>query len=153
MGYRDLEGLMAEGGVVVSHEAMRHWRRKFGQAYANALRRRRPRPGDEWHLGEVLLTIDKERHDLWRAVDQNGHARDTLGQRRRDKNAAEEFSRKLLKGLTYMPRALAPANLKSCEAAKRGILPGVERRQHRYLINRGKLPATAPAAGEARATV
>lgn len=73
LSYRDVGELMAERGVTLSHEAVRYWCRKFGQADANALRRRRPRPGDIWHLGEIFLSINKERHYLWRAVDQDGH--------------------------------------------------------------------------------
>ena len=91
---------MAERGVILTYEAVRYWCRKFGQAYANQLRRRRPRPGDKWHLDEVFLTIHGERHYLWRAVDQDGHVLDILVQRRRDKHAAKKFFRKLLKGLT-----------------------------------------------------
>ena len=55
LSYRDVEELMAERGVTLSHEAVRYWCRKFGQTYANRLRRRRPRPGDTWHL-EVCQT-------------------------------------------------------------------------------------------------
>jgi putative transposase len=73
LSYRDVEELMAERGVTMSHEAMRYWCRKFGQTYANRLRRRRPRPGDKWHLDEVFLTIHGERQYLWRAADQAGH--------------------------------------------------------------------------------
>jgi putative transposase len=100
LSYRDVEELMAERGVLLSHEAVRYWCWKFGQTYANQLRRRRPQPGDTWHLDEVFLTINKERHYLWRAVDQDGHVLDMLVQRRRDKKAAKKFFRKLLKGLT-----------------------------------------------------
>jgi putative transposase len=82
--------------VIVSYEAIRKWCRKFGQPYANQLRRR-PRPGDKWHL-EVYLTIHCERHYLWRAVDQDGDVLDILVQRRRDKPTAKQFFRKLLKG-------------------------------------------------------
>jgi putative transposase len=52
LSYRDVEELMAERGVPLSHEAVRYWCRKFGQTYANALRRQRPQPGDKWHLDE-----------------------------------------------------------------------------------------------------
>ncbi len=48
LSYRDVEELLAERGVIVTYETVRQWCRKFGQAYANALRRRRPRPGDTW---------------------------------------------------------------------------------------------------------
>jgi putative transposase len=133
LSYREVEELMAEGGVTLTYEAVRYWCRKFGQAYANALRRRRPRPGDKWHMDEVFLTINKERHYLWRAVDQDGAVLDILVQRRRNKVAAKKFFRKLLKGLTYVPRVMVTDQLKSYEAAKQEILPSVEHRQHRYL--------------------
>src|SRR5918998_4372324 len=138
LSYRDVEELMAERGVTLSHEAVRYWCRKFGQAYANALRRRRPRPGDKWHLDEVFLTINKARHYLWRAVGQDGHVLDILVQRRRNTVAAKTFFRKLLKGLTYVPRVMVTDQLKSYEAAKRELLPSVEHRQHRYLNNRAE---------------
>ena len=138
LSYRDVEELMAERGVTLSHEAVRYWCRKFGQAYANALRRRRPRPGDTWHLDEVFLTINQARHYLWRAVDQDGHVLDILVQRRRHTVAAKTFFRKLLKGLTYVPRVMVTDQLKSYAAAKREILPSVEHRQHRYLNDRAE---------------
>ena len=126
---------MAECGVLLTYEAVRYWCRKFGQASANQLRCRRPRPGDKWHLDEVFLTIQGVRPYLWRAVDQDGHILDILVQRRRNKKAAKKFFRKLLKGLTYMSWVIITDQLKSYGAAKREILPGVEPRQHRYLTN------------------
>jgi putative transposase len=71
-------------------------------------------------------------------VDQDGHVPDILVQRRRDKQAAKKFFRKLLKGLTYIPRVIVTDKLKSYAAAQREILPGVEHRQHRYLNNRAE---------------
>jgi putative transposase len=136
LSHRDVEELLFERGIVVSYEAIRKWCRKFGQDYANKLRRRRPRPGDKWHLDEVFLTINGERHYLWRAVDQDGNILDILVQSRRNKKAAKKFFRKLLKGLTYLPRVVITDKLKSYGAAKREILPGVEHRQSRYLNNR-----------------
>jgi len=103
LSYRDVEELLFERGVIVTYEAIRKWCRKFGQQYVNQLQRRRPRPGDKWHLDEVFLTIHGERHYLWRAVDQDGNVLDILVQRRRDTHAAKTFFRKLLKGLTYVP--------------------------------------------------
>jgi putative transposase len=95
----------------------------------------RPRAGDTWHLDEVFLTIHGERHYLWRAVDQEGNILDILVQRRRDKQAAKRFFRKLLKDLTYVPRVIVTDQLGSYGAAKRELLPGVEHLQHRYLNN------------------
>src|SRR5215470_20076058 len=136
LSYRDVQELLFERGVTVSHEAIRQWCRKFGQDDANRLRRRRPQPGDTWHLAEVFLTINGERHDLWRAVDQDDNVLDILVQKRRNKQAAKQFFRKLLTGLLYVPRVIITDKHKSYGAAKREILPGVEHRQSRYLNNR-----------------
>src|SRR5512132_4193015 len=73
LSYRDVEELLCTRGVIVTYEAIRHGCLQFGKADAHQLRRRRPRPGDTWHLDEVFLTINGERHDLWRAVDPDGN--------------------------------------------------------------------------------
>jgi putative transposase len=138
LSYRDVEEFMAVRGILLTYEAVRYWCQKFGQQYANQLRRRRPRPGDKWHLDEVFLTINGERHYLWRAVDQDGNVLDILVQRHRHKAAAKTFFRKLLKRCQYVPRVIVTDQLKSYGAAKRELLPGVEHRQHRYLNNRAE---------------
>jgi transposase-like protein len=69
---------------------------------------------------------------------QDGYILDILVQRRRDTKAAKRFFRKLLKGLTYVPRVIITNQLKSYGAALREILPSVEHRQHRYLNNRAE---------------
>ena len=56
LSYRDVEELLAERGVIVTYETIRQWSQKFGQTYANALRRRRPRSGDKWHLDGVIAS-------------------------------------------------------------------------------------------------
>ena len=84
-------------------DIIRQWCVKFGQTYANGLRRCRPLPGDKWHLDEVFLTINGKRQYLWRAVDQDGNVLGILVTSRRDTNAATRFFRKLLKSLEYMP--------------------------------------------------
>jgi len=91
LSYRDVEELMAARGVVLSYETVRQWCRKFGQQYANQLRRRRAQTGDKWHLDEVFLKINGKLHYLWRAVDQHGNVLDILVQRRRNKQAAKKF--------------------------------------------------------------
>ena len=133
---RDVQALLLERGITVSHEAVRQWCRQGGQDDANRLRRRRPRPGDKWHLDEVFLTIHGERHYLWRAVDQDDNVLDILVQSQRNKRAAKKFFRKLLKGCQYVPRVIITDKLKSYGAAKRELLPGVEHRQSRSLNHR-----------------
>ena len=80
LSYRDVEELLAERGVTVSYETLRQWCQKFGQQYANTLRKRRPRPGDKGHLDEVFVSINGVQHYLWRAVDQDGNVLDILVQ-------------------------------------------------------------------------
>src|SRR3954449_6120 len=118
LSYRDVEELLAERGVILTYETIRQWCQKFGQLYANDLRRRRPRPGDKWHLDEVFVSINGVQHYLWRAVDQEGTVLDILVQSRRDAAAARKFFRKLLKGLAYVPRVVIIDKLASYSAAK-----------------------------------
>ncbi len=138
LSYRDVEELLAEHGVIVTYETIRQWCRKFGQAYANELRRRRARPGGKWHLDEVFVQINGEQHYLWRAVDQDGNVLDILVQTRRDGVAATKFLRKLLKGLTCVPRVVITDKLASYGAAMRAVLPSVEHRRHTGLNNRAE---------------
>ena len=91
-----------------------------------------------WHVDEVVLTIQGERHDLWRAVDQDGHGLDILVPRRRDTVAAKTLFRRLLKGLTYVPGVIITDKLGSDRAATRDMRPSVEHRQHRHVNNRAE---------------
>ncbi len=139
LSYRDVEELLAARSILVTYEAIRQWCLKFGQGFANALRRRAPRRGDKWHLDEVYLGINGQRYYLWRAVDQDGSVLDIPVQPRRDRRAAKRFFRKLLKGLRYVPRVLVTDKLKSYVAARKELIPGVEHRQHKGLNNRAEL--------------
>jgi putative transposase len=118
ISYRDVELLLAEHGIVVSHESVRRWCKKFGQTFAKRLRRRRP-PGDKWYLDEVFIRIQGMQHYLWRAVDQDGVVLDILVQPRRDAKAAKRFFRPLLKGLQYVPRVIVTDKLRSHGVAQR----------------------------------
>lgn len=138
LSYRDVEALMAGRGIVVTDETIRQWCSTCGQQYANQVRRRRAQTGDTWHRDEVFLTINGKLHDLWRAVDQQGHVLDILVQSRRNKQVAKKFFRKLLKGCQYVPRVLISDKLGSYAAAKKEVLPSVEHRQHKHLNNRAE---------------
>src|SRR3712207_991394 len=52
LSLRDVELILAERGITVTHESIRQWGLKFGGDFARKLRRRRPRPGDTWHMDE-----------------------------------------------------------------------------------------------------
>ena len=129
-----VEELLAARGIIVSHETVRQWARKFGQQFANQIRRRLPRAGDKWHLDEVVLKISGMKRWLWRAVDQSGIVLDVLVQRRRDKQAAKRLLRKLQ---LRPPRVMITDGLASYGAAKREVMPGIEHRPQFELFLQG----------------
>jgi putative transposase len=138
LSLRMVEEMLAARGILVSHETVRQWAMKFGQSFANRIRRRLPAPGDKWHLDEVVINISGRKHWLWRAVDQHGAVLDILVQSRRDAKAAKRLLRKLLKKQGMAPRVMITDKLASYGAAKREIMPGVEHRQHKGLNNRAE---------------
>jgi len=138
LSLREVELILAERGITVTHEGIRQWCLKFGGDVARKLRRRRPRPGDTWHLDEVHLRINGTLHYLWRAVDQHGVVLDILVQARRNATAAKRFLKRLLAGLKYRPRRIVTDGLRSYAAAKREVLPEVRHRTSRYLNNRAE---------------
>ena len=138
LSFRDVEEMLAMRGVALSYETVREWCLKFGQTYANDLRRKSPRAGDRWHLDEVFLKINGRVQYLWRAVDQDVDVLDILVQSRRNKKAAKRFFRKLLKGLQYVPRVIITDQLRSYGAAKAAVLPSVEHHQQQYQNNRAE---------------
>jgi putative transposase len=136
LSFREVEELMLERGVVVSYETIRRWCAKFGQAYANQLRRRRPRPGDKWHLDEVFLRINGTQHG-GRST-SHGNVLDVLVQSRRNAIAAMKFFRRLLKVQEYVPRVLVTDKLASYTVAHRELLGTIEHRRSKYLNNRAE---------------
>ncbi len=106
LSLRMVDELLAARGVIVSYETIRQWALKFGQTFANQIRRRLPAAGDKWHMDEVVLTIAGVKHWLWRAVDQTGMVLDILVQSRRDTQAAKRLMRKLLKRQCRAPRVM-----------------------------------------------
>ena len=123
LSYRDVQELLFDRGIDVTHEAIRQWCRKFGQDYANQLKRRRAQPGDKWHLDEVFLPSTASAITCgapWiRTITCS-----TSWCRAAKQQAAKKFFRKLLKGFQYVPRVIITDKLKSYGAAKREICPG-----------------------------
>ncbi len=139
VSFRDVEDLLAQRGITVSYEAIRLWCIQFGSEYARRLKRRQGRLGDTWHLDEVFVTIQGQRHYLWRAVDQDGDVIDILVQSRRDRRAAKRFIRKLLKGQGSKPGWLVTDKLRSYRAAHREVMPSVVYSTERYGNNRAEV--------------
>ena len=138
LSLRMVDELLAARGIFVSHETVRQWARKFGQVFANQIRRRLPRAGDKWHMDGVVITISGVKHWLWRAVDQTGRVLDILVQSRRDTRAAKRLMRKLLKRQCRAPRVMITDKLASYGAARREVMPSVEHRRHKGLNNRAE---------------
>jgi putative transposase len=63
---RMVEEMLAARGIAVTCETIHRWRLKFGREFANSIRRCNPRPGDRWHLDEVVIAIAGKKHWLWR---------------------------------------------------------------------------------------
>jgi len=61
LSLRDVEGLLAEHGIVVSYETIRAWMAKFGPRIAA---KDRPASADKWHLDEVVIPIRNREHWL-----------------------------------------------------------------------------------------
>ena len=129
LGFRDVEDLLAERGIIVSYETVRRWVNHFGPKIAADLRKRRPRPHTTWHLDEVYLKIDGRLAYLWRAVDSEGEVLDVLVQTKRNKHAALKLMRKLLKKYGFIPDKMVTDDLRSYGAAAREL--GISDRHER----------------------
>ncbi len=138
LSLREVEELMLDRGVDVSYETIRRWTAKFGPLIAHTLRRRQPRPGDVWHLDEVVVKIAARSYWLWRAVDQHGVVLGEILQPRRDKRAAKRLLVKLMKRWRFVPKSIITDKLRSYGAAKREVAPGLDHWSHKGLNNRAE---------------
>src|SRR6056297_96023 len=105
---------------------------------AHVLRQRQPRPGDVWHLDEVVVKIAGRSYWLWRAVDQHGVVLEEILQSRRDKRAAKRLLVKLMKRWGFVPKRKIMDKLRSYDAAKREVAPGLDHWSHKGLNNRAE---------------
>jgi putative transposase len=149
LSYRDVEELLAERGLDISYETIRRWVLKFGPAYARNLRRSRPRPSDQWHLDEMVVSIQGRHMYLWRAVDSEGEVLDLLVQPKRDKAAALRLMRKLLKKQGYAPRVFVTDKLRSYGSARREL--GLRARHEQGLRKNNRAENSHQAGTAARA--
>jgi putative transposase len=138
LSFRDVELLLHQRGIVVSHEAIRSWCYKFGPHFAQQVRQKRRSATDKWHLDEVFVTINGQRYYLWRAVDSEGMVLDILMQTRRNAQAAKRFFDGVLGKTSTRPRVLVTDGLQSYNVIARDILPNVEHRRSKYLNNRAE---------------
>ena len=93
LSLRNVEDLLHERGIEISHETVRYWWNRFGPMFAAELRRKRVdrmRGGKHWrwHLDEVFVKINGATHYLWRAVDHEGEVLESIVTKTRDRKAA-----------------------------------------------------------------
>ncbi len=128
LSYRDVQELLFERGIDVSHETVRAWCACFGPDMAEALRKRKPRRGRNWHLDEVRVVIGGVVHWLWRAVNEHGEVLDVLLQKHRDTGAAKRFFRRLIDEQN-LPERIITDGLRSYSAALREV-PELDATEH-----------------------
>lgn len=102
LSLRNVEDLLFERGIDICHETVRLWWNRFGPMFAADIRRQRVSRMKgfrhwRWHLDEVFVKINGERHYLWRAVDHEGEVLESYVTKKRDKAAALVFLKKALK--------------------------------------------------------
>ena len=101
LSLRNVEDLLHERGIDVSHEAVRYWWHRFGPMFASEIRKRRIEGMKSsrwrWHLDEMFVKINGEKHYLWRAVDHEGEVLESFVTKTRDKKAALKFLKKAMR--------------------------------------------------------
>jgi putative transposase len=102
LSLRNVEDLLHERGIDITHESVRFWWNKFGAMFAAEIRRRRVDglracKHWRWHLDEVYVKTNGMRHYLWRAVDHEGEVFENFVTKTRDKKAALKFLKKSMK--------------------------------------------------------
>lgn len=142
LSLRNVEDLLFERGIDICHETVRFWWNRFGPLFAADIRRQRVSRMRgfrhwRWHLDEVFVKINGERHYLWRAVDHEGEILESYVTRKRDKSAALKFLKKALKR-HGQAETIVTDGLKSYPAAMRNIGNLDRREMGRWLNNRAE---------------
>jgi putative transposase len=135
---RDIEDLLAERGITVSHESIRLWCIKFGAIYTRRLKRNHRGYGDTFCIGEVFIKINGKQHYLWRVVDQDGEVVDVYLQAKRDGAAAKRFFRRLIRNNGGEPRKIVTDKLRSYGVAHKELIPGTIHSIEPYENNRSE---------------
>jgi putative transposase len=142
LSLRNVEDLLFERGVDICHETVRFWWNRFGPLFAADIRRQRVSRMKgfrhwRWHLDEVFVKINGERHYLWRAVDHEGEILESYVTKKRDKSAALRFLKKALKR-HGRAETIVTDGLRSYPAAMRQLGNLDRREMGRWLNNRAE---------------
>lgn len=141
LSLRNVEDLLHERGIDVSHETVRYWWLRFGPMFAAEIRKRRIEAMKSsrwrWHLDEMFVKINGEQHYLWRAVDHEGEVLESFVTKRRDKKAALKFLRKAMRK-HGRPEVLVTDRLRSYGAALKEIGAAEHQETGRWANNRAE---------------
>ncbi|MCF1709457.1 IS6 family transposase [Tabrizicola sp. J26] len=142
LSLRNVEDLLHERGIDISHETVRFWWNRFGPLFAAEVRRRRVdrmRPCRQWrwHLDEMFVKINGETHYLWRAVDHEGEVLESYVTKSRDRRAALSFLKRAMKR-HGRPNELVSDRLRSYGAALKDLGRGDDREVGRWANNRAE---------------
>jgi putative transposase len=126
LSLRNVEDLLHERCIDISHETVRFWWNRFGPMFAAEIRRKRVSQmraysNWQWHLDEVSVKIKSETHYLWREVDHEGEVLESFVTKRRDRKAALKFLRKAMKR-HGRPHIFVTDKLRSYGAAMKEIV-------------------------------
>ena len=139
LSLRNVEDLLHERGIDVSHEAVRYWWHRFGPMFAAEIRKRRVAGVKSskwrWHLDEMFVKINGERHYLWQAVDHQGEVLESYVKKVRDKKAALKFLKKAMRKYGS-PEVIVTDGLASYGAALKEIGVADKQKTGRWLNNR-----------------
>ncbi|MCV2894960.1 IS6 family transposase [Lentibacter sp. XHP0401] len=102
LSLRNVEDLLHERGIDISHETVRYWWSRFGPLFAAEIRKKRVSQmraysNWQWHLDEVFVKINGVTHYLWRAIDHEGEVLESYVTKRRDRKVAYKFLMKIMK--------------------------------------------------------
>ena len=140
LSLRNVEDLLHERGIDICHETVRYWWNRFGPMFAREIRKKRHHPTPNhsnwrWHLDEDFVKINGEIHHLWRAVDHEGEVLEAFVSKRRDRKAALDFLKKVMKRYGR-PHAIVTDRLGSYRAAMKLIGNDKVQEIGRWLNNR-----------------
>ncbi|CAM8632994.1 COG3316 Transposase and inactivated derivatives [Paracoccaceae bacterium] len=142
LSLRNVDDLLHERGIEISHETVRYWWNRFGPIFASELRRKRldrmrGRNHLRWHLDEVFVKINGVTHYLWRAVDQEGEVLESVVTKARDRKAAPKLLKQSMKR-HGLPESIVTDRLRSYGAALKGLGRGDDREMGRWMNNRAE---------------
>ena len=142
LSLRQVEDLLHERGIDISHETVRFWWNRFGPMFAAEIRKRRVGQYRgyrqwRWHLDEVFVKINGETHYLWRAVDHEGEVLEVFATKRRDRKAALKFLKRTMKRYGR-PQTIVTDCLRSYRAAMKIIENAASHECGRWLNNRAE---------------